>query len=158
MLQICNLQAQPDPSPIDPSFRGWGAYGPRTQPNGLYAASNINITGRYRPENQRDIMLQWALLLDGKYREFPFAAGVYEYIEKYVRTSAQAPNLYCYNFNLSTDPFDFQPSGAINLSKFSVVEFEFSTYVPPLDPSAQTFTICDPSSGEPIGINKPNFI
>ena len=51
---------------VGPGVGGPSLYGPRTQPNGLYAASNINITGRYRPENQRDIMLQWALLLDGK--------------------------------------------------------------------------------------------
>jgi len=130
-------------------------YGPATQPNGLYTGSNICITGKFRPENQQNIMLQWGLLLDGKYRETPFSAGVFEYIEKYIRTAGNAPDIYCYNFNLTTDPFDFQPSGALNLSKFSIVEFEFSTHVPPLDPSAQTFTICDPSSGIPIAVNKP---
>ena len=42
----------------------------------------------------------------------------------------------------------------MNLSKFNNIEFELQTYYPPLDPSAQTLTICDPS-GNIIGINKP---
>jgi hypothetical protein len=72
-------------------------------------------------------------------------SGIYNYIEKYVRTSGNAPDgLYCYNFALHTDPFDFQPSGAMNLSKFNDIQFEFSTYVPPLDASASFYTICDP--------------
>jgi len=62
--------------------------------------------------------------------------------------------LNCYNFALHSNPFDFQPSGAINLSKFNSIQFEINTYTPPLDPSAQTLVICD-SSGEIIGINKP---
>ena len=100
-------------------------------------------------------MQDWALLLDGKYRENTQPSGVLSYVEKYVRTSGCAPEgLYCYNFCLNTSPFDFQPSGAINLSKFNKIEFEFSTYQPPLDPSAQSLVICN-NEGETIGINKP---
>ena len=101
-------------------------------------------------------MQYWALLLDGKYRENQFDAGVFNYVEKYARSRGNSPDgLYCYNFNLSTNPFDFQPSGAINLSKFKNIEFEFSTYQPPLDPSAQVYTICN--QGTIVGINKPTW-
>jgi hypothetical protein len=121
------------------------------------APSNIRVTGEYQVGNQKDIMLNWGLLLNGKYRENTYDAGVYNYIEKYVRTSGNSPDgLYCYNFGLHTNPFDFQPSGAINLSKFTTVEFEFTTFQPPLDPSAQVITICD-NSGNIIGINKPTW-
>ena len=41
------------------------------------------------------------------------------------------------------------------MSKFTLVEFEFSTYIPPLDPAAQTFVICDDLTNTPIAINKP---
>jgi len=122
------------------------------------APSDIYVTGRYSPENQKDIMLNWALLLDGKYRENQFDAGVFNYVEKYARSNGNSSDgLYCYNFNLNTNPFDFQPSGAINLSKFKNIEFEFSTYQPPLDPSAQVITICNPLTGDIIGINKPTW-
>ena len=100
-------------------------------------------------------MHTWGLLLDGKVRENTFDAGVFNYVEKYVRTSGNAKNgLYCYNFCLITDPFQYQPSGAINLNKFNNVEFEYSTHTPPLDPEAQTLTICD-DKGDIVGINKP---
>ena len=62
---------------------------------------------------------------------------------------------------LNTDPFVIQPSGALNTSKFSNVQFEFTTFYPPLEPNANFLTICDsqtnPLTGEPIpiGVNKP---
>tara|TARA_A100001015_G_scaffold268685_1_gene319747 strand:- start:8373 stop:10031 length:1659 start_codon:yes stop_codon:yes gene_type:complete len=120
--------------------------------------TGVTITGDYNVENHRSILESLAILFDGKYRENLFDVGIYDYIEKYVRTSGNAPDgLYNYSFAIHTDPFDFQPSGAVNLSKFNDVQFEFKTYVPPLDPSAQFYTICDPSSGEVIGVNKPTW-
>jgi len=117
--------------------------------------TGILVTGNYNPSNQKNIMLTWALLLDGKYRENELDEGVLRYVEKYVRTKGYSDNnSYSYNFCLNTDPFDFQPNGAINLSKFNQVEFEIKTYQPPHDPQAQFLTICDPSGGEIIGINK----
>jgi hypothetical protein len=117
--------------------------------------TGILVTGNYNPSNQKNIMLTWALLLDGKYRENELDEGVLRYIEKYVRTKGYSDNnCYSYNFCLNTDPFDFQPNGAINLSKFNQVEFEIKTYQPPTDPQALFLTICDPSGGEIIGVNK----
>lgn len=111
--------------------------------------------GSFKPQNQRDIMLTWGLLFDGKYRENPFPAPVYGRLEKYIRNNAYSiSNLYCYNFSLDTNPFNFQPSGAVNLSKFSVIEFEYSTYPPPADANAQTLVVCD-GDANPIGVNKP---
>ena len=122
------------------------------------AHSGITTTGVYNVKNQKDILLGMGILLDGKYRENVLDAGIYNYVEKYVRTSGNAPDgLYNYSFAIHTDPFDFQPSGAMNLSKFNDIQFEFLTYVPPLDPSAQFYTICDPSSGVIVGVNKPNW-
>lgn len=119
--------------------------------------SNIMITGDFSVSNQKNIMNTWALLLDGKYRENTMDYGVFDYIEKYIRTDGNAPEgLYCYNFCMHTSPTNFQPSGAINMSKFNVIEFEVTTYLPPIDASAQFFTICD-GSGNIIGVNKPNW-
>ena len=115
-------------------------------------------TGDFNPQNQKDILLQMGILLDGKYRENVLDAGVYNYIEKYVRTSGNAPDgLYNYSFAIHNDPFDFQPSGAMNMSKFRDIQLEFTTYSPPLDEEAQFYTICDPSTNEIIGVNKPNW-
>ena len=124
--------------------------------------SNYFITGKYFVENQKDIMTTFGVVLDGKYRENVFEAGVYEYVEKYIRSpGGSKEGMYCYNFCLNTDPFDLQPSGAMNLSKFSKVELEFTTYTPPLDTQAITYQICIPPSGLtpaiPIGVNKPSW-
>jgi len=131
-------------------------YGPGTHPGYIYNGSGIKITGDYSDENQKIILESVGILLDGKYRENIFPTGIWNQIEKYTRTFGFASDtgLNCYNFALHSNPFDFQPSGAINLSKFNTIQFEIQTYNPPLDPSAQTLVICDPSGGI-IGINKP---
>jgi len=121
--------------------------------------TNLFITGPYYAENHKKIMQTFGVVLDGKYRENMFEAGVYDYIEKYIRTPGSAVDgIYCYNFCLNTDPFDLQPSGAMNLSKFSKIELEFTTYTPPLDSLALTYQICTPGANPvPIGINKPSW-
>ena len=134
-------------------------YSPDINPPGPLGVSttNIMITGNYSVGNQKDIMQTWGLLLDGKYRENVLSAGVFDYVEKYTRTCGNGQDgLYCYNFGLHTNPRDFQPSGAINLSKFSNIQFEITTFVPPFDPSAQFLSIYD-NSGCLIGVNKPNW-
>jgi len=131
--------------------------GPNTNPIDN-TVNNMFITGDYFVGNQRNILLAMGILLDGKYRENVLDEGVYNYVEKYVRTSGNAKDgLYCYNFELYTDPFDYQPSGAMNMSKFNDIQYEFQTYVPPLDPSASFYNICDPD-GIVIGVNKPTWM
>jgi len=134
-----------------------GNLGPNTNPIDN-TVNSIFITGDYFVGNQRNILMAMGILLDGKYRENLLDEGVYNYVEKYVRTSGNAKDgLYCYNFELYTDPFDYQPSGAMNMSKFNDIQYEFQTYVPPLDPSASFYNICDPD-GIVIGVNKPTWM
>lgn len=116
------------------------------------------ITNTYSPENDKMILIGLGILLDGSYRENIQPAGVFNLIEKYTRTNGNAPDgLYCYNFCMHTSALDLQPSGAINMSRFNQIEFEFTTIIPPLDPLAQSLTICDPETGNVIGINKPTW-
>jgi hypothetical protein len=130
--------------------------GPGVNPNGLL--TGWMITGVYSPENEKNILVAMGILLDGSYRENIQPAGVYNYIEKYTRTKGNAPDgLYCYNFCMNTSLTDLQPSGAINMSRFNQIELEFTTIIPPLDPLAQSLTICDPETGNIIGVNKPTW-
>jgi hypothetical protein len=132
--------------------------GPGVEPGGT--PSGIFITQDYNVENQREILQQLGILLNGSYRENMLESGVYNYVEKYIRTTGSAPfGLYLYNFSLDAGNDTYQPSGAINMSKFSTIELEFSTYPPPLDPSANFYTICDPNSDPSvsIGVNKPQW-
>ena len=116
------------------------------------------ITGLYNFENIKNILVSMGVLLDGIYRENDQPAGVYNYIEKYTRTDGNAPDgLYVYNFCLHTSQLDLQPSGAMNMSRFTTIELETTTITPPLDPYAQSLAICDPQTGNVIGVNKPTW-
>jgi len=114
----------------------------------------IYITGNYDSKNQREILETFGIVLDGDYRENVMPSGVYDYVEKYIRTDGFAkPGIYCYNFCLHTSPFEYQPSGALNMSRFKNIEFEFTTYIPPLSKDGSEYTInCDPV-GNPISIS-----
>jgi hypothetical protein len=116
------------------------------------------ISDTYNAQNDKNVLLSLGILLDGSYRENTRPAGVYDLIEKYTRTSGNAPDgLYCYNFCLNTSVRDLQPSGAINMNRFNQIELEFVTITPPLDPLAQVLNICDPQTGVIIGVNKPTW-
>lgn len=114
------------------------------------------ITGNYESANIKQILIDMAILLDGKYREDLLENGVYNLVEKYIRTCGGAKDgLYCYNFCINTNPFEYQPTGAINMDKFSKIEFQFNTLQPPVNPDASNNidSICD-EDGNIIGTRK----
>ena len=151
------------PSDVHPAS-SYGTYtlsngetiGPGVNPNGHL--TGYMTSGTYTMQNIKEILIKMGILLDGQYRENIQNAGIFNYIEKYTRTAGSAPSgLYCYNFCLNTSPLDLQPSGAINMNRFNQVQLEFTTVTPALDPLAQVLTICDPESGDIVGINKPTW-
>ena len=110
---------------------------PDNFPNNKYS-TGFFISGPFNLDNQREIMLSMGIILDGEYRENIQPSGIYSYMEKYTRTSGCARDgLYCYNYCLNSDAHEYQPSGAINLSKFKNIELEVTTFIPPVvtDPS-----------------------
>tara|TARA_B100000900_G_C20585942_1_gene719536 strand:- start:17 stop:1708 length:1692 start_codon:yes stop_codon:yes gene_type:complete len=124
-------------------------------------SKNIYITGYeptvYDQTNQKDIIKEFAIVVDGKYRENSFPAGIYDKLEKYTKTKGNSKDgLYHYNFSLTTDPHKYQPTGAFNTNKFKNIEFEFNNHEnPPIDFSNVDFqTICDPITGEVIATSK----
>jgi Major capsid protein N-terminus/Large eukaryotic DNA virus major capsid protein len=131
--------------------------GPIQNPNTTYD-TGYYITGDIAADNQRDIMLSFGILFEGDYRETSFPRGVYDYIEKYTRTAGTAKDgLYCYNFCLSTSPFEYQPSGAINMSKFKNIELEFTTMLPSTSPINKETVLCG-DNGLPLAVStKPGW-
>ncbi len=105
--------------------------------------------------NRRDILLDMGVVLEGMYRENVMDAGVYEYVEKWKRTSGSAKNgLYCYNFCLDSNRSVYQPSGGMNLNKFSKVAFEFNTLEPPINLERPAVDIICDTNNNPIGFRK----
>tara|TARA_Y100000768_G_C23965935_1_gene677856 strand:+ start:389 stop:2080 length:1692 start_codon:yes stop_codon:yes gene_type:complete len=133
--------------------------------NELYSihdsSKNIYITGNmgdiYQQNNVKNIMKEFGIICDGKYRENVMSDGVFNKIEKYNRTKGSIKEgLYTYNFGIYNDPFKQQPAGAFNTNKFQSIEFEYNNYQnPPIDPSgANEQAICDPDTGDLIGVIK----
>lgn len=121
-------------------------------------STNIYTTGDFNSANKKEILETMGIVLDGEYRENLMTRGVFDYIEKYTRTAGSAPEgLYCYNFGLNTSPFETQPSGAINLSRFRNIELEITTYIPNIDPLLSQYNfVCD-NNGNFIGVRKQNW-
>jgi hypothetical protein len=120
--------------------------------------TGIYLTGDYKVINRKEILNNMGILFNGEYRENTLESGIYNFVEKYTRTKGNAPSgLYCYNFCLNTSPFEYQPTGAVNMSKFKTVELEINTYVPQVDAINSSFyVICD-TDGNPIGVRKQNW-
>jgi len=130
---------------------------PNVDPNDN-RTTGIFFTGNFIVDNHKHILETMGIVLDGEYRENLLTRGIYDYIEKYTRTKGNAKEgIYCYNFCLNTSPYEYQPSGAINLSKFKNIELEIATYVPPIDPVNSSFDIICDVEGNPIGVRKSNW-
>ena len=115
--------------------------------------TNHLITPTFSVEYRKSILMKFAILFDGKYRENELDSGIYNYIEKYQSTKTSKDiGLYHYNFCLDTTDY-IQPTGCINLNRFKNVEFEMTTIVPNLDPSFETVVICDEEGGV-VGVTK----
>jgi hypothetical protein len=131
--------------------------GPQVNPGLAGKTTGFFYTGDFNVENQKDILITMGILLNGEYRENTLTRGIFDYVEKYTRTQGAAKEgLYCYNFCLNTDPTEYQPSGALNMSKFKTVEMEIMTYVPVFSGNSNYTVICD-GNGNPIGVNKQNW-
>jgi hypothetical protein len=116
--------------------------GPYFQPAGNN--TGILVTGEYSTINEKHILLTMGILLDGEYRENTMQRNVYDYIEKYARARSFAPEgQYCYNFCINSAATEYQPSGAINLSKFKTVELEIEVVTPTLSNSSSRIILCD---------------
>jgi len=140
------------PAPYDANL----SYGPGINPD--LTNTGIFYSGDFSEVNQKEILQTMAIVLNGDYRENILESGVYNYVEKYVRCGGAARDgLYCYNFCLNTSPYEYQPSGAINMSKFKTIELEVTTYIPPVDIGTSTFTVVYDSTGRPIGTTKQNW-
>jgi hypothetical protein len=136
------------------NFSNWPYEGVIPKNVTLDTESNVFITGAAYGQNRRHILQTFGVLIEGEYRENVLPRGVYDFIEKYTRTDGTGKEgLYLYNFGLSTTPFDMQPTGALNLSKFKNIEFEFTTLLPPVDTiNSQYNVVCD-DTGVPLAVS-----
>ncbi|MDB4349416.1 hypothetical protein OAA99_00520 [Omnitrophica bacterium] len=120
-------------------------------PNSFHITGSI---GTYA-HNQKEILSEIGIIMGGVYREKVLDSGIFNYIEKYNRSTGGAKDgLYMYQFGLNSNKKEYQPSGAMNVNRFAEVSMEYNTIEPPFNPmGALVEYICDASSN-PIGFRK----
>jgi len=88
----------------------------------------IFTTGERVLYSNKTILKNMGILFNGTYRENILDNGIYNYIEKYSRTSGQGKEgIYFYNFSINSNRNDYQPSGSQNMNKSKKIIFEFNT-------------------------------
>ena len=113
-------------------------------------------TGIQDGKSLKLILINMGILLGAEYRENVLDAGIYNYVEKWIRSTGDGKDgLYLYNFAVKTGRNYYQPSGAQNMNKWQYVTFEFNTLEPPMNKneSNQINVLCD-DAGAIIGIRK----
>lgn len=132
-------------------------YGKVTSINFKHLPNPYNISGPLHKDNNKDILKSVNILIDGKIRENTMTNQIYNYIEPYLKSNGSSKNgLFCYNFCLNTDPFNVNPNGAINLSKFKTIEMQINLNSPKKNPNASTKLLVN-EVGDIIGINDENL-
>ena len=136
--------------------------GPGTHPPsfGQVVGSNTGyyVTGAFSQDNIQDIMVSMGINLNGVYRENVLPAEVFDYVDQYARSNGSGKRgLYCYSFGLNTSPFEYQPSGAMNLSRFKDINLEITTITPVISTQNSNYQVICDTTGNPIGISKQNW-
>jgi hypothetical protein len=133
-----------------------GTLGYGLNPNG--SETGLYSTGAAQPQNVKDIALTLGITMDGIVREEMRSVGIYKHQTQYLASpgfaSSKLNGMLCYNFCLNTSPFVLQPSGAMNVSKYSKIELEYTTIAPVIDPNASFLQICDPELNTALGTVK----
>lgn len=97
--------------------------------------------------NQKEIMLDMAIVMDGKYRENVFPRDMYQYVEAYARGNMIGGNtkdgVYLYSFGTTMDRYARHPSGAMDLNSVIKLQFEINTINPPPNPNIPYENICE---------------
>ena len=130
---------------------------PLLEGNEIPNPNSFHITGSVGTyaHNQKEILSEIGIIMGGVYREKVLDSGIFNYIEKYMRSTGGAKDgLYMYQFGLNSNKKEYQPSGAMNVNMFAEVSLEYNTVEPPFNPmGALVEYICDASSN-PIGFRK----
>lgn len=85
----------------------------------------------YELQNIREILVDWSLYFNSTVREFRLDNGILAWVDVYSRSEGSGiEGTYYYNFCLNSSPFIYQPSGAVNLSAFNSVNWQFTLNPP----------------------------
>ena len=117
------------------------------------------ITGPNRKQT-KNILVKWALKLDGKNKENSLHADYYNYVEPFVRSNGSSVNgVYNYNFSLNSNPFIIDPCGYANLINYNNIDFEYEVIeLEKINDITKVAILPVCIDNEFIGFNKPNWL
>lgn len=105
-----------------------------------FNSANLHITNKldsivwqkkFTPKENKDILLEWGLYFNNSIREITLEKELISYIDIYSRSQGSGlENVFYYNFCLNSDPFIYQPSGAINMSKINNIYMSYKLIDP----------------------------
>lgn len=93
--------------------------------------NNIVWQNVFTTEDVKTILQDWSLYFDSSVREYTLDNGIISWVDRYSRSNGSGiDGVYYYNFCLDTSPFFYQPTGAINISKFNTVTWNYNLLYP----------------------------
>tara|TARA_B100001063_G_C16773894_1_gene563649 strand:- start:765 stop:2528 length:1764 start_codon:yes stop_codon:yes gene_type:complete len=138
--------------------------------NKLLSAPSYNeiygLSKDFKIENNKEILINLGIRFGEEYRENVYEYGIYNYIEKWNRTSGIAKDgIYIYNFSLDSNANLYQPCGAQSMNKWKHLTFEFTSLLPPIVEGKNTDVdiLCDEDRQivsvrkNPFQLNKYNY-
>lgn len=120
---------------------------------------NPYITGPNRKQT-KNILVNWALKLDGKNKENNLNADYYNYVEPFLRSVGSSANgVYNYSFSLNSNPFIIDPCGYANLINYNNIDFEYEVIeLEKINDITKVAILPVCIDNEFIGFNKPNWL
>jgi hypothetical protein len=140
------------------NYTNWDYLDCPSRPIQFISGIDLKIAGDLTTSNDRNILIDLGILLNGEYRENLFNQGMYKYVEQYSRATGEfydneLDGIYHYNFCLDGDKIPLQPTGATDMTKYRRITFEFNTINPPPAENPILDDICD-DQGNIIGTRK----
>jgi hypothetical protein len=129
-------------------YRSLGVWGGTVDLDEQFGALHTQLRNSVEGiENQKNILLDLGIVLDGKYREKVLPTSIYQYIEPYARGNNLGgtikEGIYHYSFGTSMDRYTQQPNGAMNLNNTTRIQFELNTITPPINPESRFEILCE---------------
>jgi hypothetical protein len=120
---------------------------------------NPYITGPNRKQT-KNILVNWALKLDGKNKENNLHADYYNYVEPFLRSNGSSANgVYNYSFSLNSNPFIIDPCGYANLINYNNIDFEYEVIeLEKINDITKVAILPLCNDNEFVGFNKPNWL
>jgi hypothetical protein len=120
---------------------------------------NPYITGPNRKQT-KNILVNWALKLDGKNKENNLNADYYNYVEPFLRSVGSSANgVYNYSFSLNSNPFIIDPCGYANLINYNNIDFEYEVIeLEKINDITKVAILPVCIDNEFVGFNKPNWL